>query len=63
MIPIYLRCVPIVKAFKKAVLKMFGSSVIFISLFVGFVFFFYMLVNNIVNKLFVVINAYNVLSL
>ena len=61
MIPIYLRCVPIVKAFKKAVLKMFGSSVIFISLFVGY--FFCVLVNNIVNKLFVVINAYNVLSL
>ena len=62
MIPIYLHCIPTVKALKKAVLKMFGSSVIYISLFVGFVFF-CVLVNNIVNKLFVVINAYNVLSL
>ena len=62
MIPIYLHCIPIVKALKKAVLKMFGSSVIYISLFMGFGFF-CVLVNNIVNKLFVVINAYNVLSL
>ena len=63
MIPIYLHCILIVKALKKAVLKMFGSSVIYISLFVGFGFFFCVLVNNIVNKLFVVMNAYNVLSL
>lgn len=61
MMPIYLHCIPIVKALKKTVLKMFGSSVIFISLFVDFVF--YVLVNNVVNKLFVVMNAYNVLSL
>ena len=42
---------------------MFGSSVIYISLFVGFGFFVCVLVNNIVNKLFVVMNTYNVLSL
>ena len=63
MIPIYLHCIPIIKAFKKAVLKMFGSSVIFISFHYSWILFFYVLVNNIVNKLFVVINAYKTVGM